>query len=203
VRQVSGAHSHANLAQFLRYLWGIPSDPSSKIQMDATTHVQSMHLAIPNTFHTAILCMPIARHTGGAHYWPGGPSDTAENSRQTGPRVGKRLGPVGPPPSPHPKSRHMWLTLTGLPESNQPFAERHSLNDNANHLLHYLACASVRKRKESALLIKLWKLLLQPSHFCHYRLLSWNTFHVNSRPRLIFKWLHLGKKGNRISANFS
>lgn len=80
--------------------------------------------------------------------------DTAENSRQTGARVGKRLGPVGPPPSPHPKSRHMWLTLTGLAESNQPFAERHSLNDNANHLLHYLACASVRKRKEPSSLIK-------------------------------------------------
>lgn len=99
---------------------------------------------------------------------PVGPRHGGEQPTD-GPRVGKRLGPVGPPPSPHPKSRHMWLTLTGLPESNQPFAERHSLNDNANHLLHYLACASVRKRKEPSLLILC-------ENFCSIHLASDMTF---------------------------
>lgn len=119
---------HANLQ--LTYE-AFPSNPSK------FTHVQSMHLAPHSLGAHAILPARATHSLAGEQPTDGPPGGQAVRST-----------------APHPKSRHVWLTLTGLLESNQPFAERHSLNDNANQLLHYLACASARERKESNLLIK-------------------------------------------------
>lgn len=107
-----------------------PSNPSK------FTHVQSMHLAPHSLGAHAILPARATHSLAGEQPTDGPPGGQAVRST-----------------APHPKSRHVWLTLTGLLESNQPFAERHSLNDNANQVLHYLACASARERKESNLLI--------------------------------------------------